>query len=202
MSDIRKCSLTRVSVKGGFTDYQVKVHEPDRDKTTFATPFDPYRFLRLPFGSRNAPATFQRLIAELKTILHGVNILVSLDDIINWLKLPFYDKQIVTYRIKYESQCQRLDCGGVLLQGKEHEDRPIEYASRLLISVEWLFDHRFSLGRTEMSRISRRSTGPASETPRSPMETWIAERIGSAVFRNVFGSWRGRLVAISSVTLR
>ncbi|GBP20017.1 Retrovirus-related Pol polyprotein from transposon 17.6 [Eumeta japonica] len=41
---------------------QVGVKSEDQDKTAFVTPFGTFRFKRMPFGLRNAPATFQRLI--------------------------------------------------------------------------------------------------------------------------------------------
>jgi hypothetical protein len=62
--------------------HQVQVHEPDRDKTAFIASFGTYHFLRLPFGLRNAPATFQRLMDKFKAGLKDVRILVYLDDII------------------------------------------------------------------------------------------------------------------------
>ena len=42
--------------------YQVPLEETDRDKTTFLTPFGKFRFKVMPFGLRNSPATFQRLM--------------------------------------------------------------------------------------------------------------------------------------------
>ncbi|GFU61398.1 retrovirus-related Pol polyprotein from transposon 17.6 [Trichonephila clavipes] len=42
--------------------YQVKVADVDQDKTAFICLFGTYRYLRMPFGLRNAPETFQRLI--------------------------------------------------------------------------------------------------------------------------------------------
>lgn len=45
--------------------YQVPIPLADRDKTTVVTPFGKYRFTVMPFGLRNAPATFQRLMDNL-----------------------------------------------------------------------------------------------------------------------------------------
>jgi hypothetical protein len=39
-------------------DSQIPVHPADREKTTFTSHFGIYQFLRLPFGLRNVPATF------------------------------------------------------------------------------------------------------------------------------------------------
>ena len=42
--------------------WQVKVADQDKDKTTFTCHSGLYRFLRMPFGLKNAPATFQMAI--------------------------------------------------------------------------------------------------------------------------------------------
>ena len=42
--------------------YRVPLEETDRGKPTFLTPFGKFRFKVMPFGLRNAPITFQRLI--------------------------------------------------------------------------------------------------------------------------------------------
>lgn len=61
--------------------YQIPVDPQDKDKTAFITPFRLYRFHRLPFGLRSAPATFQRLIDLLKTKIGGTILLAYLDDL-------------------------------------------------------------------------------------------------------------------------
>lgn len=72
--------MSVIDLKSGY--WQVSVAEQDRDKTAFVTPFGLYRFKRMPFGLKNAPATFQRLINRFKTGLPKVSILCYLDDII------------------------------------------------------------------------------------------------------------------------
>ena len=60
--------------------YQVPQEETDRDKTTFPTPFGKFRFKVMPFGLRNAPTTFQRLMDCILGELNEFNN-VYIDDI-------------------------------------------------------------------------------------------------------------------------
>jgi Reverse transcriptase (RNA-dependent DNA polymerase) len=72
--------FTTLDCNSGY--WQIPVHPGDRDKTKFTSHYGTYRFLRLPFGLRNAPATVQR---EIDIILPGVKwktCLVYLDDVI------------------------------------------------------------------------------------------------------------------------
>ena len=66
--------------------YQVLVHEEDRLKTAFTTPFGLFEYVRMPFGLCNAPATFQRLMDQILEVLVRKICLVYLDDIIVYSK--------------------------------------------------------------------------------------------------------------------
>jgi len=58
------------------------VADEDRDKTTFVCHEGTYRYIRLPFGLLNAPATCQRVIDMILGGLKRKSCLVYLDDII------------------------------------------------------------------------------------------------------------------------
>jgi len=60
----------------------VAMHESDAQKTAFSTPHGHYQFNRMPFGLKNAPATFQRLMDQILSGLQGNDMFVYLDDIV------------------------------------------------------------------------------------------------------------------------
>ncbi|GFT33964.1 retrovirus-related Pol polyprotein from transposon opus [Trichonephila clavipes] len=60
--------MSTLDLRAGY--HQVKVHVEDQDKTAFVCPFGTYRSLRMPYGSRNALATFQRLMNRFCNDLH------------------------------------------------------------------------------------------------------------------------------------
>ncbi len=62
--------------------HQVAMHERDRPKTAFTTPFGLYEYVRMPFGVCNGPATFQRLMQVTMSDLIFQILLVYLDDIL------------------------------------------------------------------------------------------------------------------------
>lgn len=82
--------MTTLDLKSGY--HQVAVKMEDRDKTAFVCPFGTYRFRKMPFGLRCAPATFQRLIDRFRAGLQDINLLAYLDDLI--VLSPTYSEHI------------------------------------------------------------------------------------------------------------
>ncbi|GBN01029.1 Retrovirus-related Pol polyprotein from transposon 17.6 [Araneus ventricosus] len=72
--------MSTLDLKTGY--HQIEVNPDDKDKTAFVCPFGMFRYKRMPFGLKNAPATFQRLMDQFRNGLPTVNILVYLDDIV------------------------------------------------------------------------------------------------------------------------
>ncbi|GFT05894.1 retrovirus-related Pol polyprotein from transposon 297 [Trichonephila clavipes] len=82
--------MSTIDLRSGY--HQVKVAAEDQDKTAFTCPFGIYKFTRMPFGLRNAPATFQRLIDKFRSGLNNVLALPYLDDII--ILSPTFQKHL------------------------------------------------------------------------------------------------------------
>lgn len=62
--------------------HQIELNKDDRQKTAFSTQNGHYEFLRMPFGLKTAPATFQRAMNNVLRGLQGIHCLVYLDDVI------------------------------------------------------------------------------------------------------------------------
>jgi hypothetical protein len=73
--------FTKIDCMQGF--HQVRVKKEDIMKTGFTTPFGHYEWLVMPFGDKNAPATFVQLLTQsvLVDIVHDF-IIVFVDDIL------------------------------------------------------------------------------------------------------------------------
>ena len=78
----RVVGSSRISLLDGFSGFnQILVHPDDQDKTAFTTPWGTFKYVKMPFGLKNAGATFQRAmdIAFAKEIYDFV--VVYLDDL-------------------------------------------------------------------------------------------------------------------------
>lgn len=66
--------------------WQIEIREEDKDKTTFTSHHGLFRFTRMPFGLKNAPGTFQRVIDVILSQVKWQYALVYLDDVIIFSK--------------------------------------------------------------------------------------------------------------------
>lgn len=72
--------FSTLDLASGF--HQIKMATKDACKTAFSVPQGHYEFTRMPFGLKNAPSTFQRLMNNVLTGLQGERCFVYLDDIV------------------------------------------------------------------------------------------------------------------------
>lgn len=76
--------FTTLDLTSGF--HQIAMNEKDIPKTAFSTMNGKFEYVRLPFGLKNAPAIFQRMIDDVLKKLIGKICYVYIDDIIIYSK--------------------------------------------------------------------------------------------------------------------
>ena len=86
--------FTTLDLASGY--HQIPMAERDKNKTAFSTPFGHYEFNRMPFGLKNAPATFQRLMNSVLTGIQGLRCLVYLDIVIYGSSLEDHNKRLTS----------------------------------------------------------------------------------------------------------
>ena len=97
--------FSTMDLKSGY--WQVPVKQEDRDKTTFVTHQGLYRWKRAPFGLKNMPAVFQRLMTRVLTGLTWSQVLVYIDDLI------VYGKDWGEHLTRLSAVLQRLKTAGL-----------------------------------------------------------------------------------------
>lgn len=85
LDNLGKCKyFSTMDLRSGY--HQLEVCPEDRPKTAFSVPGGHWQFKRMPFGLKNAPATFQRLLDGVLRGLKPKKCCVYLDDIIVYSK--------------------------------------------------------------------------------------------------------------------
>ena len=92
--------FSSIDLANGF--HQVEMHPNDVEKTAFSTEQGHFEFKRMPFGLKNAPATFQRLMDNILKGLQEDTCMTYLDDII------VYSVSLEEHLIKLKKVFDRL----------------------------------------------------------------------------------------------
>ena len=71
--------FSKFDMKSGF--WQIQIHISDRYKTAFTVPFEHYEWNVMPFGLKNAPSEFQRIMNEIFSPYSSF-IIVYIDDVL------------------------------------------------------------------------------------------------------------------------
>ena len=95
--------------------HQIPMDKEDAPKTAFSTPYGHYQFNRMPFGLKNAPATFQRLMDQILTGLQGTELFVYLDDIV------LYASSLQEHFCKFKKLADKLRMAKLRLQPNKCE---------------------------------------------------------------------------------
>lgn len=76
--------FSRIDLCKGF--WQIPLSEETKKYTAFITPFDLFEYKRLPFGWKNSPAWFQKIMTDILKLYLGTFCNVYIDDIIIYSK--------------------------------------------------------------------------------------------------------------------
>ena len=94
--------------------HQIPMHSPDAEKTSFITPHGLYCYNVMPFGLKNAGATYQRLVTKMFRSLLGSTMEVYIDDmLVKSKKRPDHAahlQQTFDLLIKYGMKLNPLKC--------------------------------------------------------------------------------------------
>lgn len=115
-----------IDLKSGF--HQIEMHPDSIEKTAFSTPNYHLEFTRMPFGLKNSPATFQRLMDNILRGISNEYCCVYLDDII------VYSTSLAEHMIRLEEVFKRLRKANLKIQLDKTEflRREINYLGHVI----------------------------------------------------------------------
>ncbi|XP_036142872.1 uncharacterized protein LOC118645594 [Monomorium pharaonis] len=118
--------FTTLDLASGY--HQIPMAEHDKPKTAFSTPYGHYEYNRMPFGLKNAPATFQRLMNSVLTGMQGLRCLVYLDDIV------IYGSSLKEHNKRLEEVLLRLREANLKLQPDKCEflQKEVNYLGHII----------------------------------------------------------------------
>ena len=100
--------FTVLDLASGF--HQIPMDAQSKSKTAFSVPGGHYEFNRMPFGLKNAPATFQRCMDLVLSGLQGVELFVYMDDVV------IYASSLTEHSRKLRNLLARLQNSNLTLQ--------------------------------------------------------------------------------------
>lgn len=118
--------FTTLDLYAGF--HQIKVQKEDVEKTAFSTPQGHFEFTRMPFGLKNAPSIFQRMMDIVLSGLKGIKCFVYMDDIV------VYGKDLKEHNERLEDVFKQLRLANLKLQADKSEflRKEVSYLGHLI----------------------------------------------------------------------
>ena len=112
-----------LSFLDAFSGYhQIQMHPHDVEKTNFITPRGLYYYNVMPFGLKNAGATYQRLVTKIFQLLIGKTMEVYIDDmLVKSKESPDHVKHLQeTFELlrRYDMKLNPLKCVFIVSSGK------------------------------------------------------------------------------------
>lgn len=109
LDKLGKCNyFSTLDLASGF--HQIQVHPNSIEKTAFSTEDGHFEFLRMPFGLKNAPSTFQRMINHVLRDFINKICLVYMDDVI------VFSTSLEEHMINLDKILKKLDEKGLKIQ--------------------------------------------------------------------------------------